>query len=217
MCDFQGRKDPEESAREAICTLAFQIASRLPDYRLKLLHQQQINLDKIKKRSAYELFEFLITEPLNRSGKIPESTRLCLVIDGLDEAGRSNGGNALAELLTKHAELLPEWLGILVTSRPEPYLEQILSPLSGTSVDGQSTENQLDLSNWIDQRLPTQLQGDKRQRVIESVLEKSGGTFLYLNLVEKDKLLSLADPSNLPDKLDGFFKQTFNRYFPDIE
>jgi len=196
MCDFQGRKDPEESAREAICTLAFQIASRLPDYRLKLLHQQQINLDKIKKRSAYELFEFLITEPLNRSGKIPESTRLCLVIDGLDEAGRSNGGNALAELLTKHAELLPEWLGILVTSRPEPYLEQILSPLSGTSVDGQSTENQLDLSNWIDQRLPTQLQGDKRQRVIESVLEKSGGTFLYLNLVEKDKLLSLADPSN---------------------
>jgi hypothetical protein len=33
MCDFQGRKDPQESAREDICTLAFQIASRLPDYR----------------------------------------------------------------------------------------------------------------------------------------------------------------------------------------
>jgi hypothetical protein len=45
MCDFQGRKDPEESAREVICTLAFQISSRLPDYRLKLLYQMQLEKD----------------------------------------------------------------------------------------------------------------------------------------------------------------------------
>lgn len=217
MCDFQGRKDPEESAREAICTLAFQIASRLPDYRLKLRYQIQVDKDKINKRSADDLFEFLITEPLNRSGKIPESTRLCLVIDALDEAGRSGGGNALAELLAKHAERLPDWLGVLVTSRPEPYLVQMLKTLSGAAVDGQSEQNRQDLADWIDQRLPEELQGEDRQQVIEEVLEKSGGTFLYLSLIEKDKTLSLADPQSLPDKLDGFFKQTFNRYFPDIE
>ena len=217
MCDFQGRKDPEESAREAICTLAFQIASRLPDYRLKLLYQMQVEKDMINKRSADDLFEFLITEPLNRSGKIPEATRLCLVIDALDEAGRNDGGNALAELLAKHAERLPEWLGVLVTSRPEPYLAQMLKTLSGTSVDGQSAQNRQDLADWIDQRLPASLQGDERQQVIEAVLEKSGGTFLYLSLVDTDKTLSLADPKGLPDKLDGFFKQTFNRYFPDPE
>jgi tetratricopeptide (TPR) repeat protein len=217
MCDFQGKKDPEESAREAICTLAFQLASRLPDYRLKLLYSLQLDKDKILKHTADELFEYLITEPLNRSGKIPESTRLCLVIDALDEAGRSGGGNALAELLAKHAERLPEWLGVLVTSRPEPYLEQMLKTLSGTAVDGQSAQNRQDLADWIDQRLPEELRGEQRQQVIEAALEKSGGTFLYLSLIEKDKTLSLADPQNLPDKLDGFFKQTFNRYFPDIE
>jgi len=217
MCDFQGRKDPEESAREAICTLAFQIASRLPDYRLKLLHQQRVDTQKIESRTADELFEFLISEPLNRSGKIPEATRLCLVIDALDEAGRSGGGNALAELLAKHAEQLPEWLGVLVTSRPEPYLEQMLKTLSGTAVDGQSEQNRQDLAEWIGQRLPEELQGEDRQQVIDALIEKSGGTFLYLILVEKDKTLSLADPKSLPDKLDGFFKQTFNRYFPDIE
>lgn len=217
MCDFQGRKDPEESAREAICTLAFQIASRLPDYRLKLLHQMHVDKDKVNKRSADDLFEFLITEPLNRSGKIPESTRLCLVIDALDEAGRSSGGNALVELLAKHAERLPDWLGVLVTSRPEPYLEQMLKTLSGTFVDGQSAQNRQDLAEWIDRRLPVTLQGVDRQRVVEAVLDKSGGTFLYLSLVEKDETLDLADPQALPDKLDGFFKQTFNRYFPDPE
>ena len=217
MCDFQGRKDPEESAREAICTLAFQIASRLPDYRLKLLHQMQVGKEKILKKSADDLFEYLITEPLNKSGKIPEPTRLCLVIDALDEAGRSGGGNALAELLAKHAERLPEWLGVLVTSRPEPYLEQMLKTLSGTSVDGQSAQNRQDLAEWIDQRLPASLQGDEKQQVIDAMLEKSGGTFLYLSLVAQDKMLSLTDPKNLPDKLDGFFKQAFSRYFPDPE
>jgi hypothetical protein len=217
MCDFQGRKDPEEAAREAILTLAFQIASRLPDYRLKLLNEMQLNRDKIDRRSADDLFEFLITEPLNRSGKIPESTRLFLVIDGLDEAGHSDGGNALAELLAKHAERLPEWLGVLVTSRPEPYLEQLLKTLSGTSVDGQNAQNRQDLADWVEQRLPETLQGEDRQQVIESVLEKCGGTFLYVSLVEKDKTLNLADPKNLPDKLDGFFKQTFSRYFPGPE
>ena len=215
MCDFQGRKDPEESAREAICTLAFQMASRLPDYRLKLLYQQQVDKEKVQKKSADDLFEYLITEPLNKSGKIPEATRLCLVIDGLDEAGRGDGGNALAELLAKHAERLPEWLGIIVTSRPEPYLEQILKPLSGISVDGQTEQNRQDLAAYIGERLPAELKGHARQRVIDAVIEKSGGIFLYLSLVEEDKTLDISKPETLPDKLDGIFKQNFNRYFPD--
>lgn len=215
MCDFQGRKDPEESAREAIRTLAFQMASRLPDYRVKLLHQQRVDTQKIESKTADELFEFLITEPLNRAGKIPESTRLCLVIDGLDEAGRNSGGNALADLLVKHADRLPHWLGILVTSRPEPYLEQVLKPLAGVSFDGQSEQNRQDLAQWIQQQLPQSWQEGQRQRVTEAVLDKCGGTFLYLDLVAKDPALSLSRPEELPEKLDGFFKQTFLRYFPD--
>lgn len=217
MCDFQDRKAPEESAREAICTLAFQIASRLPDYRLKLLHELRVDKSKIVNRSADDLFEFLITEPLNRSGKIPESTRLCLVIDGLDEAGDSNADNPLAKLLVKHAGRLPEWLGILVTSRPEPYLEQMLTPLPGITIDGESPDNRRDLADWINQRLPSVLDVHSKQHIIEEILEKSGGTFLYLSLVEQDKTLDFADPRKLPYKLDGFFKQTFNRYFPDPE
>jgi len=217
MCDFQGMKNPEDSAREAICTLAFQMASRLPDYRAKLIFQQQVDKEKILKKSADDLFEYLITEPLNKSAKIPEATRLCLVIDGLDEAGRGNNSNALADLLVKHVNRLPDWLGVVVTSRPEPYLEQILKPLSGISVDGQTQQNQEDLVAWIDAKLPKQVQGEERQRVIGSVLDKSGGTFLYLRLLEEDKTLDISKPEALPDKLDGIFKLNFNRYFPDAK
>lgn len=215
MCHFQGKKAPEEAAHEAICTLAFQLASRLPDYRLTLLYSLQLDKDKILMRKPDELFEYLITEPLNRSSKIPESTRLFLIVDGLDEAGRHDGGNSLADLLARHAERLPEWLGVLVTSRPEPYLEQIFRPLSSVTVEGQSEQNRADLIDWIDTRLPSSLQGPARREIIDAVIDKSGGTFLYLSLVEKDKTLTLLHPQMLPDQLDGIFKQNFNRYFPD--
>jgi hypothetical protein len=217
MCDFQGMKNPEDSAREAICTLAFQMATRLPDYRSKLIYQQQIDKEKILKKSADDLFEYLITEPLNKSEKIPEATRLCLVIDGLDEAGGGNNSNALANLLVKHVNRLPYWLGVVVTSRPEPYLEQILKPLFGISVDGQTQQNQEDLVAWIDEKLPKHTQGEERQRVIRAVLDKSGGTFLYLRLLEEDKTLDISKPEALPEKLDGIFKLNFNRYFPDTK
>ena len=213
MCDFQGKKDPEESAREAICTLAYQIASRLPDYRLKLLHQQGVDKEKILRKSADDLFEYLITEPLNSSGKIPEAKRLALVIDGLDEAGRNDGTNSLAEILQKHAHKLPDWLGIIVTSRPEPYLEQILAGFQTTVLDGQSHENQKDLYDFIYSKLPQDL--PNKEQISQAVLAKSGGTFLYLRLLESDKSLDITRPETLPDKLDGFFKQTFFRYFPD--
>ena len=217
MCDFQGMKDPEQSAREAICTLAFQMASRLPDYRLKLLYQQLVDRDKVLKKTADDLFEYLITEPLNKSGKIPEATRLTLVIDGLDEAGRNDGSNSLAELLQKHANRLPQWLGIVVTSRPEPYLEQTLGQFDTTTVDGQTPQNQQDLRDYVDQRLPSRIIEPERSLITDKVIEKSGGTFLYLRLLEQDKALDITQPEALPDKLDGFFKQTFNRYFPNPE
>jgi tetratricopeptide (TPR) repeat protein len=213
MCDFQGKKDPEESAREAICTLAYQIASRLPDYRLKLLHQQGVDKEKILRKSADDLFEYLITEPLNSAGKIPEAKRLALVIDGLDEAGRNDGTNSLAELLQKHVHKLPDWLGIIVTSRPEPYLEQILAGFQTTVLEGQSDQNQQDLHDFIQAKLPQDL--PNKEQICRAVLAKSGGTFLYLRLLESDKYIDITRPETLPDKLDGFFKQTFSRYFQE--
>lgn len=217
MCDFQGQKSPEDSAREAICTLAYQMASRLPDYRSKLLYQQMVDLEQVAQKTPDDLFEYLITEALNTSGKIPEATRMTLVIDGLDEAGRNDGSNALAELLNKHADKLPPWLGIVVTSRPEPYLEQMLGRFQTTAFQADSQQNLDDLREYISNKLAPDLVAAERARVIEAVLAKSGGAFLYLRLVEQDASLDMSRPESLPEKLDGFFKLSFQRYFPDAD
>ncbi len=60
-CDFQALKSAEESANECIRTLAYQLASRLPDYRIKLLRGQQVDVETVHKKTADVLFAYLIT------------------------------------------------------------------------------------------------------------------------------------------------------------
>ena len=213
-CDFQRNKSPEESASECIRTLAYQLATRLPDYRMKLLYQQQLDADKVQKKTADDLFNYLISEPLNTSGKIPESTRLVLVIDALDEAGRNDGTNALADLVYKNADKLPPWLGIIITSRPEPYLEQMLNKFDTTSVEGHTEENLQDLRDYLNEMLDESLVGQERNAIINQIIEKSGGTFLYLKLIEKDMSLALTKPELLPCGIDDIFMRDFKRYYP---
>lgn len=214
-CEFQGSKSPEESASECIRTLAYQLATRLPDYRMKLLYQQQVDKDKVSKKTADDLFTYLITEPLNVSGKIPEATRLALVIDALDEAGRNDGTNALADLIYKHADKLPPWLGIIVTSRPEPYLEQQLGKFESTPIEGGTEQNLQDLRDYLNEKLDPLIEGPKRTAIIDQVVEKSGGTFLYIKLIERDKTLDLSKPETLPTGIDDVFMRDFKRYFPN--
>ena len=216
-CEFQGNKSPEVSASECIRTLAYQLATRLPDYRLKLLYQQLIDKEKVEKKSSDDLFTYLITEPLNVLGKIPEATRLAIVIDALDEAGRNDGTNALADLMYKHADNLPPWLGIIVTSRPEPYLEQQFSKFEATLIEGGTEENLQDLKDYLQEQLAPSITETKRTEIINQVIEKSGGTFLYMKLVEKDPSLSFASPQGLPNGIDDIFMRDFKRYFPNQE
>ena len=216
-CEFQGSKSPEESASECIRTLAYQLAARLPDYRMKLLYQQQLDKDKVQKKTADDLFSYLITEPLNVSGKIPEATRLALVIDALDEAGRNDGTNALADLIYKHADKLPPWLGIIVTSRPEPYLEQQLGRFDATSIEGGTEQNLQDLRDYLNEKLDPSIQEPQRSIIIDQIIDKSGGTFLYLKLIEKDKTLDLSKPESLPTGIDDVFTRDFKRYYPNAK
>ena len=224
-CDFQGLKSAEESASECIRTLAYQLASRLPDYRIKLLRGQQLeqlaleikNLQNQERKTPDDLFTYLITEPLNRSEKIAEASRLALVIDALDEAGRLVNGkmvNPLADLLYKHADQLPPWLGVIVTSRPEAYLQQQLgTKFSPLIMEGGTQNNLEDIKDYLETKLDPAITGEQRDKTIQTIIDKSGGTFLYIKRVEQG--YDLSKPETLPNGLDDLFYKDFERYFPD--
>ncbi len=216
-CDFQGLKSAEESANECIRTLAYQLASRLPDYRIKLLRGQQVDQETVQNKTADDLFTYLITEPLNRSDKIAESQRLALVIDGLDEAGRLVNGkmvNPLADLLYKHVDQLPTWLGIILTSRPEAYLQQQLAAkFSPMIMEGGTKDNIQDIQNYLEMKLDPSITGQQRINAIQTIIHKSGGSFLYVKRVELHYDVNHLD--SLPVGLDDLFYKDFERYFPD--
>ncbi|MBU3615845.1 tetratricopeptide repeat protein [Polynucleobacter sp. JS-Polo-80-F4] len=215
-CEFQGAKSLEDSASECIRTLAYQLATRLPDYRQKLMYQQLIDKEKVGKKTADDLFAYLISEPLNTSGKIPEASRLVLIIDALDEAGRSDGSNALADLIQKNVDKLPSWLGLVVTSRPEPYLDIQLSAFEKTTIEGQARENIEDIKNYLseflEQKYSTDITPERRAHLVEAIAEKSGGTFLYIKRVQDS--YDLTKPDELPSGIDDMFMRDFKRYFP---
>jgi DNA polymerase III epsilon subunit-like protein len=226
-CDFQALKSAEDSANECIRSLAYQLASRLPDYRINLLRGQPLrelalgirHIQEQERKTPDDLFTYLITEPLNSSEKIPEASRLVLVIDALDEAGRVVDGkmlNPLADLLYKHADQLPRWLGVIVTSRPEAYLQQQLgAKFSPLIMEGGTQNNLLDIRDYLDTKLDPAVVGAQRANTIAAIIDRSGGTFLYIKRVERS--YDITKPEKLPNGLDDLFYKDFERYFPDLK
>lgn len=217
-------KPDHRSAPRIIRTLAFQLATRLPDYRKLLLTLPEIaELDR--KQTAAELFDYLLANPLKLSitgGR----ERLLIVIDALDEAGSASaqggdGRNELVEMLARHAPSLPDWIGLVVTSRPESDVRAPLQGLNPFVLDTATEANLTDLREYLRQELAPQLQHrPDADRLVEQILEKSEGVFLYAERFCDDvqqNHLSLDRPEQFPQGLGGIFFQWFQRQFPDPE
>lgn len=215
FCNWQqpGHRHPEQIIR----TLAFQIATRLPDYRKLLLTLPDIAA--LDRKNAAELFDCLLADPLHHAidgGR----ERYLIVIDALDEAGEA-GRNPLVELLARHAPRLPDWIGLVVTSRPE---SNVIAPLQGLNpfpFDTSSAKNLADIRDHLRHELAAPLQGRAdADRLLGQILEKSEGVFLYVERFCDDLRrghLSLDRPEQFPQGLGGIFHQWFQRQFPDLE
>ena len=221
FCDW--KKPDHRDACRIIRTLAFQIATRLPDYR-KLLLTLPIMTELDRKNSA-ELFDGLLTNPLKLSitgGR----ERYLIVIDALDEAGSTSaqcgdGRNELVEVLARYAGQLPDWIGLVVTSRPEFDVTTPFQALKPFPFETKSAANSDDIRAYLRRELAAQLQNrPDADRLVEQILEKSEGVFLYVESFCENirkNYLSLDRPNDFPQGLAGKFYMDFQRYFPDLE
>ena len=204
-------------AQRIVRSLAFQLATRLPDYRKLLLSLPEIS--KLDSKDSAELFDYLLANPLCsviHGGR----ERYLIVIDALDEAGEA-GRNPLVELLARHVQRLPDWLGLVVTSRPESAVKTPLQGLNALVLDTRSEVNRDDLRDYFRHELSPQLKNrTDTDRLVEQILEKSEGVFLYVERVCHDLQqghLSLDQLDQFPQGLGGIFSQFFDRQFPDLE
>ena len=139
------------------------------------------------------------------------------MIDALDEAGEA-GRNPLVEMLARHASLLPDWLGLIVTSRPESHVTMPLHSEKPVLLDKASDNNIADLRELLLHRLAPQLAGRAdADRLISQILQKSEGVILYIEGFLRrcpKRLLFDGSPGGVSDRAWRKIRSRFQTLFP---
>jgi hypothetical protein len=133
--------------------------------------------------------------------------KLYLLVDALDECEKSSQQGFLVHLkkfLTSNQTNREVAIKFLITSRPEPEIEDLLCGV-GHSLRIDSAKINTDLASFIDikvENLPERFPPGLKQRIKTTLSEKAGGTFLWAALVFKDISDAKYPPSMVWAKLD---------------
>lgn len=213
LCEWN--KEYTISPNKLIRTIAFKLATKLPDYRSFLIHQldDQTPLDKM---DAEALFDFLLIYPLSHLVDGNRETGL-IIVDGLDEADTS-GSNPLAETFAKCVERLPRWIKFVFTSRPEKNIKSLFQGCDSIDIIEDMPDGYNDIMAYAAKALADELRNASNAlEVLNRICELSEGVFLYAELLINDiksKVITLNELDIFPKGLNAFYRMSMQRKFP---
>lgn len=202
-----------------IRTLAFRLATKLPDYRSFLLHQLSQNPVNLDGMSEQALFEFLVSYPLNHLVDGNRETGI-IIVDGLDEATVA-GDNPLAQMFSTCVRAMPRWIKFIFTSRPERnVISQFQSYASIDLVDDMPVGYN-DIMAYLLKTLTVELrQVPNKLEIINKICEQSDGAFQYAVLLVEDiknGMTTLQETTSFPKGLTEIYRNMIRRRFPAIK
>ena len=193
-----------------VCTLAFQLAARLPGYRQLLLYATRYLSKPLIEQNADDLFSLLLTSPLRSSIDGGQSEdRLLVIVDALDEAP------AIADLLARRQGDLPNWVALLLTSRPDTLIQSAMAGISPRRLSNDDPRNQGDLEAFVKQWFESS-QPAPPAHARAALLKNSQGNILYLATARegvKAGVFDLDNPEAYPKGLGGLYRNWFDRKF----
>ncbi len=228
-CQADTRKTLEPG--QFVRSIAAMIASKLPEYAEQLDNTeiQEFLSEESCHQDPGSALERGILTPL-QAVPAPEEGVRYILIDALDEAItlRKMPGQAaqtIVHLLATRMNRLPVWLRVVATTRNEPDVLEHLSTLRARELDAEDARNFRDIERFIMRRLQTAnlaaMVSTSRlspQVVTDALLRASEGNFLYvrqaLDAIEREQY-HLTRLDQLPAGLSGFYRQFFERSFPD--
>jgi hypothetical protein len=160
------------------------------------------------KETLSDEFRVLLNDPLHALGK---RKPMLLVIDALDESEVA-GKSEFLELISEEFPKLPQWIKILITSRPELPVKEELQHLNPVEITPHDMKNEEDLVKYLRKSL-SHICND--YEVFESLAWKCEGSFLFayytqLELKETTKQLTTENISELvPKGISGSYKKQF--------
>lgn len=201
--------------KRAIMSIAYYLSTQISEYKNILLGLH--DLDKLQEKSTDRLFAYLLAEPLNKIEGSPKTT--VIVIDALDEA-TCDGRNELADIISAKHDILPPWVKIIITSRDEPLLRRRFSRIRPiTFEDKRYADNNDDIRGYLELRL-NDIQMIDKPRMIQVLLDKSSGNFLYAKTVADDifaGILTADEYEEFPNGLTGIYASYFDRLIGDAK
>lgn len=204
--------DERANPKRAIMSLAYHLSTQIPEYRAYL--QRLPDIDKLQNKSISRLFEYLFIEPMNQI--TPPKEKNVLVIDALDEATK-NMKNELVDLIVRDFHKTPSWLNLVVTSRPEQDIARKLKHLNPVVIVNDSEANLADIRGYLEKNLEPYIpEGADEDKIIETILTKSQGNFLYAAKIVGDienETLSIDKVDEFPDGLVNVYTSYFERLF----
>ena len=195
------RRDP----RMIIESLAGIMCDNVEGFKAKLDGQLQ---RRHSRKTLSDAFRVLINDPLYA---LEEREPMLLVIDALDESA-VEGKSEFLELISEEFLKLPQWIKILITSRPELPVKEELHHLNPVQITPHDTRNEEDLLKYLRKSLSHICNDDK---VFTSLTEKCEGSFLFayytqLELKETTKQLTTKNTCELvPKGIGGFYQKQF--------
>jgi hypothetical protein len=223
FCDHQSveLRDP----LRALQTIAYQLALRWDDYRVRLLPRLGLFADsaperieearkELAKKNLNDLFSFLISEPM--AGLIWREHKLVILVDALDEAAEPDGSNPLAALISRRFLELPKWISFVVTSRPDASVVPYLQGFKPFAIEDGDDRNTADLQSYCSAQIGPTLPATDRERLCDLLVNKSAGMMLYLRLIFEGLLEGTLQPSGL-DTLESGLPGLHSRYHAAFE
>lgn len=212
LCEWN--REYTTNPNKLIRTMAFRLATKLPDYRSLLLRQldSDINLDEMNSET---LFDYLLTYPLSNLVDGNRETGI-IVVDGLDEA-EADGDNRLAEVFSKCVERLPRWLRFVFTSRPEKSVKKYFNISETIDITDGMPSGYNDIMAYLLKTLAEELrQTSNKLELLNKICELSDGVFLYAEMLVSDiknGFVKISDIGYFPKGLNAFYRLSMERKF----
>ncbi len=203
-------------------SLASQMCENVVGFKEKLLDQLQRHHEV---RSLKDAFRIYLQNPLNEL-EVEKSS--IVVIDGLDESAAEDK-NEIVNLIGDYFPALPEFIKILVTSRPVISLAKLpVRDLQKIDIENNDFDNETDLENYLQFFLyPLAFTNLSKAPffVFRELVRKCEGSFLFAFYVQSelqkrsdlDKITFKEIIEFLPKGLDSLYQVYFQRLEAELK
>ena len=198
-------------------SLACHLCQAMPSYKDTLVEQLSRNMGEgLKNMGVEELFALLFKEPLSTVQDPGRNT--LIVIDGLDES-EYQGRNELLHVISNHFSMLPVWIRILITTRPERSITEALRHLEPIELKQKREENLNDIQTLFENQLSNKIGEEHKDIILKELVKKSEGLFIYAYFIVDfiQKNVSFLTPDQLQRVLPSGISSVYLSYFKRLE